>query len=101
MSASDDRRSYLVECYWPGVSIEKLVDALRRVREAQARLSGRGGDVAFLGSILGPVDETVFCLFDGREADVRAVNEQAGLLFERVLESLRIDGEQPEEGGRR
>lgn len=47
----------------------------------------------FLGSILVPADETVFCLFNGSEADVRAVNERAGVPFERVLESLRIDGQ--------
>jgi hypothetical protein len=100
MSASGDRKSYLVECYWPGVSVEKLVDALRRIRETQSRLQGHGADVELLGSILVPVDETVFCLFDGREADVRAVNEQAGFLFERVLESLRIDSKEPEGGQR-
>jgi hypothetical protein len=99
MTATEDRKSYLVECYWPGVSVEKLVDTLRRVHEAQSQLRGCGADVEFLGSILVPVDETVFCLFDGSEADVRAVSEQAGVLFERVLESLRFDGEEPE-GGR-
>ena len=49
------------------------------------------------GSILVPADETVFCLFDGVEADVRAVSEEAGMPFERVLESLRIDGRQRKE----
>jgi hypothetical protein len=43
-------------------------------------------------SILVPLDETVFCLLDGREADVRAVSEEAGVPFERILESLQIDG---------
>jgi hypothetical protein len=99
MSATEDRKSYLVECYWPGVSVEKLVDALRRVHDAQSQLRGLGADVEFLGSILVPVDETVFCLFDGSEADVRAVSARAGVLFERVLESLRFDSERPE-GGR-
>jgi hypothetical protein len=32
-------------------------------------------------------DETVFCLFEGREADVRAVSERAGVPFGRVLAS--------------
>jgi len=99
MSATEDRKSYLVECYWPGVSVEKLVDAVRRVHDAQSQLRGLGADVEFVGSILVPVDETVFCLFDGREADVRAVSERAGVLFERVLESLRFDSERSQ-GGR-
>ncbi|HEY8869334.1 MAG TPA: hypothetical protein VIM30_08070 [Candidatus Limnocylindrales bacterium] len=37
-------------------------------------------------------DETVFCLFEGAEADVRAASEEAGIPFERVLESVRLDG---------
>lgn len=91
-ASSDRKRSYLVECYWPGVSEASLATAARRVRLAAAELRRHGHDVAFLSSILVPADETVFCLFEGCETDVRAVSEQAGMPFERVLESLRIDG---------
>jgi hypothetical protein len=41
-----------------------------------------------------PADETVFCLFEGCKADVTAASKQADVPFERVLESLRIDGKQ-------
>ena len=51
----------------------------------------------FLGSILVPADETVFCLFEGVESDVRSVSAQAEVPFERVLESLRIDIERTKE----
>ena len=71
MSESGEAKSYLVECYSP--------------------------DLWCRGSILVPADETVFCLFDGVEADVRAVSEEAGMPFERILESLRIDGRQRKE----
>jgi hypothetical protein len=90
------RRSYLVECYWPGVSEEKLAAATQRVRTAASELRRHGRELRFVGSILVPADETVFCLFDGLEADVRTASEQAGVPFERVLESLLIDGNQPE-----
>jgi len=46
-----------------------------------------------------PADETVFCFFDGQEADVRAVSEKAGVPFERILESLRIGCSQAEKQG--
>ena len=46
----------------------------------------------FVGSIMVPGEETVFCLLDGSEADVRVAGERAELPFERVLASLRIDG---------
>jgi hypothetical protein len=42
---------------------------------------------------------TVFCLFDGEEADVRAVSQKAGVPFERILDSLCIGGGgQPKQG---
>ena len=91
MSGTLGTSSYLVESYWPGVDKDKLVEAVQR---AQAVLSmrGRARRVEFVGAILVPADETVFCLFDGAEEDVRSVTEQAGVPFERVLASLRIDG---------
>ena len=89
MSDGDLTKSYLVECFWPGVTSETLALAARRVQASASALRQQGGDVIFLGSILVPADESVFCLFDGVEADVRAASEQAGIPFERVLESLR------------
>jgi hypothetical protein len=97
MSGSDRTRTYLVECYWPGVSEGKVLAAVRRARSAASELRRQGGTVEFLGSILVPVDETVFCLFDGIEADVRTASVRAGVPFERVLESLRIDTKQGKE----
>jgi hypothetical protein len=64
------------------------------VRATASAVRRQGGNVVFLGSILVPEDESVFCLFDGVEADVRATSEQVGVPVERVLESLRIDGAQ-------
>jgi uncharacterized protein DUF4242 len=97
VSGAEHSRSYLVECYWPGVDEDKLAAAVRRARMAASELCDSGRRVDFRGSILVPSDETVFCLFDGSEADVRAVSEQADLPFERVIASLRIDGEQATE----
>jgi hypothetical protein len=98
MFGGDRTKGFLVECYWPGVSEEGLVTAAQRVRRAAAELRRRGGDVDFVSSILVPADETVFCLFSGCEADVRAASEQAGVPFERILESLHVDGA-GQEGG--
>jgi hypothetical protein len=96
VSGSDAPKSYLVECYWPGVSAERFASAAKRVQAEAATLRRKGGTVVFRGSILVPADESVFCLFDGIEADVRAASEGAGIHFERVLESLRIDGAKTE-----
>jgi Protein of unknown function (DUF4242) len=92
MPELDKRRSYLVECYWPGVSEEKLAAAAGRIQRAADDLRDRGHELQFIGSILVPADETVFCLFDGPEASVRNVSKKAGVPFERILETLRIGG---------
>lgn len=78
---------YLVECYWPGVTGELARTAEVRAREVSADLRSSGREVAFLGSVVVPADETVFCFFEGCEADVRAASERARLPFERVLEA--------------
>jgi hypothetical protein len=93
-----EAKSYLVECYWPDVSEQKVAAAASRTWEAAHGLRRQGRELRFLGLIFVPADETVFCLFDGDEADVRAVSEEAGLPFARVLESLRIDGNQLQKG---
>jgi len=99
MSGHGQPRGYLVECYWPGVSADKVAAAVERAEQAASELRSHGRPVHVLGSILVPADETVFCFFDGQEADVRAVSEKAGVPFERILESLRIGCSQAEKQG--
>jgi hypothetical protein len=86
------RRSFLVECYWPGVTEQQLGVSVGQALSAAERLRQHGRDVRLVSSILIPADETVFWLFDGDEADVKAATEQAGVGVERILESVRIDG---------
>ena len=59
------------------------------MQAATSALQRRGRDIHFVGSILVLADESVFCVFDGVEADVRAVSEDAGIPFGRVLETVR------------
>jgi Protein of unknown function (DUF4242) len=81
--------TYLAECFWPGVSEEQLVLAGVKARQAGLELSAEGAAVRYLGAILVPADEVVFCLFRSASADfVRAANEQAAIPFERIVESL-------------
>lgn len=75
----------LVECYWPDVSEAELSAVAGRVQEAASAARSTGAEVAYLGAFLMPAEETVFCLFDGGEDDVRAISVQAKLPFERVL----------------
>lgn len=77
-------QTYLVECYWPGVTEESLTQLSR---------SSEAGDVAWLESILVPEDEIVLCLFEGpSEEAVRESSRRVGLPSERVTRSVRIRG---------
>jgi hypothetical protein len=95
---TQEPRTYLVECFWPGVDERAHASAAARAREAALELRHHGDEVEFLGSVLVPVDETVFCFFRGREPDVRRASERAGLPIERVLATMHVYGNQA--GGR-
>jgi hypothetical protein len=83
--------TYLVECFWPGVSQEQLVLAGAQARQAALQLSADGAAVRYLGAILVPADEVVFYLFESASAEfVRAANERAAIPFERIVESVQL-----------
>jgi len=82
--------TYLVECYWPGVSERELAERVAHVS---------GAEVTHLDSILVRDDEIVLCVFEGPSADaVRDATQRAGLPLERVVESVRVAQSQPQEG---
>ena len=94
MAGEGERReggtaTYIVECFWPGVTEEKMDVAAARARWSAEELTRAGSPVRYVGSILVPVDEIVFFQFDGDSADaVRKASEQAGIPFERIVESV-------------
>jgi hypothetical protein len=88
---TDAPGTYLVECYWPEVTRDQHAAAARRAQAAAGEARGAGRQLQFLGSILIPAEETVFCLFIGCEDDVRAASQRADLPFERVLESVPVE----------
>jgi hypothetical protein len=93
MLVAEEPRTYLVECFWPGVDEQQHASAAGRARAAALQLRRQGEEIEFLGSILIPGDETVFCFFKGREPDVRGASERAGLPFDRLLAAVRIAGD--------
>lgn len=75
--------SFVAECFWPGVTNAELEALERRVDAAAA-----DGRVLYLGSILMREDEVVLCRFEGSADDVRRAAEEAGVRFERILETI-------------
>lgn len=82
---------YLAECFWPGVSQDELDGLDTRARESATATSGTDLEVRYLGSMLMPEDEVVFCFFDGPSADaVRTVAERADIPYARIVKSRRV-----------
>lgn len=79
------RVEFVAECFWTGVTEADLA----RV-DVQARRSVGESGVRYLGSMLMPEDDVVFCFFDGASHDaVAAVATRAEIPFERIVESVR------------
>jgi hypothetical protein len=83
--------TYLVECYWPGVTESALNDAGQRAGAAARQLRAAGHQVRFLGSLLVPGDEVAFCRFISDSlADVEQASTTAELPFSRVLDCVEL-----------
>jgi hypothetical protein len=81
----------MAECFWPGVTAEKVAAAGERVRQAAHAISPDDGFARYLGSILVPGDEIALCLFEAASIDLAAeVNRQAAIPSERILEIVRL-----------
>jgi hypothetical protein len=61
-------------------------------RAAQARPQPLMNEVAYLGSLLFPVDDLVLCMFDGpSRLAVKRTAERIGIPVERLMESIWLD----------
>ena len=83
--------TYPVERYWPGVTSELLLEALRRGRRVMEQMSGEGTPIRDISSTLIPSEEVVFSVYEGPSADaVRQLNERAGIPVSRIVEAIVI-----------
>lgn len=81
----------MAECFWPGVTSQKVADAGERVRQAAAAINSEGCFARYVGSILVPTDEIALCLFEATSlAAASELNRQAAIPSERILEIVRI-----------
>jgi hypothetical protein len=77
--------TYLVERYWPGVSVEQHEAALARSRGAAEEMRSEGKQIEHVRSTLVPQQETVFCLFEAESSAVVAeLNERARFRYDRI-----------------
>jgi hypothetical protein len=83
--------AYLAECYWPGVTEQKVADLLTRACAAAQELRELGRPVEITESWLMPADEVAFLIVDAETLEeARAVSERAGVPFERIVEAVAV-----------
>lgn len=80
---------YMVERDLKGISSEQLAAAQRSAIETAARFSASGRSVRYIRSTFVPGEGHCMCLFEAKDKEcVRALNEQAGLPFTRIVEAM-------------
>ena len=85
------RRTYIVECYVPGIKRSKVEREVDRVRAASAELREEGLKLEYAGAILVPGDEVVFHIVASEyEETVREASVRASLSYERVVEFIAV-----------
>ena len=89
----DQVEVFLVERYWPDVDVDELRRALPRLESAVTAMRSEGRQVAYLGSILMPIDQVVFILVAATdEREIRQLNERAGLPVDRIATAIALVG---------
>src|SRR5262245_55723924 len=80
---------FMVERYLPGIDRRSLADAVRRTASAASEMTQEGSPVTYVGSTFVPVEESCFCLFEGRDVEaVQEANRRAGVPYWRVVEAV-------------
>jgi hypothetical protein len=88
--------TYLVERYWPGVTSELLQEALQRGVQVMERMRAEGMPVRDVTSILVPVEQVVFSVYEGPSAAVvRELNDRADIPVSRIVEAIPVTAAPP------
>jgi hypothetical protein len=81
----------MAECFWPGVTSQKVAAAGARAHELLHAANSADGRARHLGSILVPTDEIALFLLEAVSLDAATVlAQQAAIPAERILEIVRI-----------
>ena len=89
-------RTFIVECYWPGMSEEDARNALARI-SLDSEVTREPSLLLWLGCVLVPSDGMALFLFRApSEDEVRRVSLFAEVPFDRIVESVLVGfGEPP------
>jgi hypothetical protein len=84
---ADGSRSFVAECFWPGVQESDLHDLDERADAKAKEATSNGNAVSYLGSVLMRDDEVVLCRFQGATEAVTQAALAAEIPFTRILET--------------
>jgi hypothetical protein len=83
--------TFMAECFWPGVTEQKVADAGERLRRSAHAFAVRGRAGRYIGSILVPTDEIALCLFEAQSHTAATeLNETAAIPSERILRVVQL-----------
>ena len=81
----------MAECFWPGITLQKVEAAGARAYEVSRGLQPAGRCARHRGSILIPTDEIALFLLDARSLGAATeLARQAAIPAERILEVVRL-----------
>ncbi len=80
---------YMVERSLKGISMDDLGGAQKAAIGKAEEMTAAGTDVRYIRSTFAPDDGRCMCLFEApSEADVKRLNDEAGLPYDRIVEAL-------------
>jgi hypothetical protein len=80
---------YMVERDLKGISMENLGGAQKAAIGRASEMSSAGTKIKYLRSTFAPEDGRCMCLFEAEsDADVKRLNDEAGLPYHRVVRAL-------------
>ena len=80
---------YMVERSLKGISMDDLGGAQKSAICKAEEMTAAGTNVKYIRSTFAPDDGRCLCLFEaGSEADVKRLNDETGLPYDRIVEAL-------------
>ena len=98
---TDTVATFLVERYWPGVTVTAFAEVSRGVDECVERLRMGGASIRTVASTLVLADEAAYWVVDAASLDlVSLAFEGAGVAVERIVEAVDLRGSPSVRDGR-
>jgi hypothetical protein len=81
--------TFLVERYWPGVTLEAFTVAAKRLEDSVVQLRRGGVAIRTVAATLVPADEAVYWIVDAASIDlVETACDRAGMGAERIVAAI-------------